>query len=75
MSAEAWQITWFTLGVAALSTLAILPPGVALMIFITRPDYISIMFTNVIGNLMLMGGAVWMGLGILMMRKMINFKF
>lgn len=30
MSAEAWQITWFTIGVATLSTLAILPFGVAL---------------------------------------------
>ena len=61
--------------IASASIIGCLPPGVALMIFITRPDYISIMFTNVIGNLMLMGGAVWMGLGILMMRKMINFKF
>ena len=61
--------------IASASIIGCLPPGVALMIFITRPDYISIMFTNVVGNLMLMGGAVWMGLGILMMRKMINFKF
>lgn len=39
MSAEAWQITWFTLGVAALSTLAILPPGVALAWLLARHDW------------------------------------
>jgi molybdate transport system permease protein len=36
MSAEAWQITWLTLGVAALSTVAILPPGVALAWWLAR---------------------------------------
>jgi len=36
MSAEAWQITWFTVGVAALSTLAILPFGVALAWLLAR---------------------------------------
>jgi len=61
--------------IASASIIGCLPPGVCLMIFFTRPDYISIMFTNVVGNMMLLGGAVWMGLGILMMRKMINFKF
>lgn len=36
MSAEAWQITWFTAGVAALSTLVILPAGVALAWLLSR---------------------------------------
>lgn len=39
MSAEAWQVTWFTLGVAALSTLAILPFGVALAWLLARRDW------------------------------------
>lgn len=39
MSAEAWQITWFTLGVATLSTLAILPAGVALAWLLARRDW------------------------------------
>jgi molybdate transport system permease protein len=39
MSAETWQITWFTLGVAALSTLAILPFGVALAWLLARRDW------------------------------------
>jgi molybdate transport system permease protein len=39
MSAETWQITWFTLSVATLSTLAILPLGVALAWLLARRDW------------------------------------
>jgi molybdate transport system permease protein len=39
MSAEAWQITWFTLGVAALATLAILPFGIALAWLLARRNW------------------------------------
>lgn len=39
MSAEAWQITWFTLGVATLSTLVILPFGVALAWLLARREW------------------------------------
>jgi molybdate transport system permease protein len=39
MSAEAWQITWFTAGVAALSTLLILPIGVALAWLLARRSW------------------------------------
>lgn len=39
MSAEAWQITWFTLGVAALSTLAIFPFGVAIAWWFARREW------------------------------------
>jgi molybdate transport system permease protein len=36
MTAEAWQITWFTASVAALSTLLILPFGIALAWLLAR---------------------------------------
>ncbi len=39
MSPEAWQITWFTVGVAMLSTVAILPLGVALAWLLARRDW------------------------------------
>jgi tight adherence protein B len=45
------------------------------MVYFTRPDYIGILFTNPIGNLILLGGAVMMSLGIFIMHKMVNFKF
>ena len=51
-----------------------LPPGVMGIVYLTTPDYISLLFTEHLGNLMLAGCAVWMGLGIAVMRKMINFK-
>jgi tight adherence protein B len=60
--------------IASAGIIGSLPPAVGTMIFITRPAYIMIMFTDVRGQLMLLGALVWMGLGILMMRKMINFK-
>jgi tight adherence protein B len=51
-----------------------LPPAVGTMVYLTTPAYISLLFTEKAGNLMLFGCAVWMGLGILVMRTMINFK-
>ncbi|HEY4246811.1 MAG TPA: molybdate ABC transporter permease subunit [Lacunisphaera sp.] len=39
MSDSAWQITWFTLSVAALSTLLILPFGIALAWLLARREW------------------------------------
>lgn len=39
MSDSAWQITWFTVGVAALSTLLILPLGIALAWLLARREW------------------------------------
>jgi tight adherence protein B len=52
-----------------------LPPLVMGAVFLTSPDYISLLWSNSLGQMMLAGGAVWMLLGILVMRKMINFDF
>ena len=51
-----------------------LPPGVMGIVYLTTPDYIKLLFTEHMGNLMLMGCVIWMGMGIAVMRKMINFK-
>jgi tight adherence protein B len=51
-----------------------LPPVVGTIVYLTTPAYIALLFTEKAGNLMLAGCAVWMGLGILVMRNMINFK-
>jgi tight adherence protein B len=51
-----------------------LPPAVMTLVYITTPAYISMLFTERVGNLLLAGCAVWMSFGILVMRKMINFK-
>jgi Flp pilus assembly protein TadB len=51
-----------------------LPPGVASIVYMTSPGYISLLFTERTGNLLLAFCALWMGTGIFVMRKMINFK-
>jgi len=52
-----------------------LPPGVIILITVTTPTYMAVMFTDPRGHMMLLGGGVWMALGIFVMRRMINFKF
>jgi len=51
-----------------------LPPGVMGIVYLTTPSYISKLFTERSGNLMLAGCVIWMTMGIMVMRKMINFK-
>ena len=51
-----------------------LPPGVMGIVYLTTPAYISKLFTERAGNLMLAGCVIWMSTGIMVMRKMINFK-
>jgi len=52
-----------------------LPPCVILALFFTSPDYIAILWHNKLGNLMLIGSAIWMFIGVIVMRKMINFDY
>ncbi|MDB5433114.1 MAG: type secretion system protein, partial [Caulobacter sp.] len=52
-----------------------LPPGVVILITVTTPSYMKVMFTDPRGHMMLLGAAFWMSAGIWVMRKMINFKF
>ena len=51
-----------------------LPPAVMTLVWVTTPAYISLLFTEKAGNLMLAGCGLWMFTGISVMRKMINFK-
>ncbi|MBB3976532.1 tight adherence protein B [Rhizobium azooxidifex] len=50
-----------------------LPLIVMLLVYLTTPDYIKVIFIDPRGHLILGASAVWMTIGILMMRKMINF--
>ncbi|MEI6558211.1 MAG: type II secretion system F family protein [Rhodospirillaceae bacterium] len=52
-----------------------LPFLVAGIIWILNPAYISLLFTTQTGTRMLMGGAAWMAIGVLVMYRMINFRF
>ncbi len=52
-----------------------LPPGVMALIYFSTPGYIMPLFQVKLGNLMLMGCVLWMSLGVLVMKKMISFKY
>jgi len=52
-----------------------LPPIVMLLVYLSTPDYIALLWTHPTGRLMLAGCVVWMTAGILVMKKMINFDF
>jgi tight adherence protein B len=51
-----------------------LPPGVMGMVYMSSPQYIMTLFTERMGNIMLVGCVAWMTIGILVMKKMISFK-
>lgn len=61
--------------VASAFIIGCLPPGVVTLISVTSPAYMVPMFTDPRGHLMLLVSAVWMSIGIFVMRNMINFKF
>jgi len=60
---------------ASAGIIGALPPVVMVMVYIMTPDYISLLWTHPTGRLMLAGCALWMGTGVLVMKKMINFDF
>lgn len=51
-----------------------LPPCVMGLVYLSAPDYIRTLFTERLGNLMLVGCVVWMSIGVFVMQKMISFK-
>jgi tight adherence protein B len=56
---------------AIIGSLPFLMMGV---IYVMSPDYMNLLFTERVGNIALGFCAVWMTMGILAMRKMINFE-
>ncbi len=52
-----------------------LPIVVMAMVYFTRPAYISVLFTDPVGHLILICCAVMMSVGIFIMHRMVNFKF
>jgi tight adherence protein B len=52
-----------------------LPFVVMILVYLTSPGYIDLLWTHPTGRLMLACSACWMTMGILVMKKMINFDF
>jgi tight adherence protein B len=60
---------------ASAAIIGALPIIVMGLVYLTSPQYISLLFTDPMGNLILGASAIWAFLGIMVMRRMINFDF
>jgi tight adherence protein B len=60
---------------ASAAIIGSLPPMVMMLVWLTSPDYITLLWTHPTGQMMLAGCALWMFTGCMVMRKMINFDF
>jgi tight adherence protein B len=55
--------------------IAALPFCVMLLVYITSPTYIELLWTHPTGQFMMLCSAIWMSMGVFVMKKMINFDF
>ena len=55
--------------------IAALPIVVMVLVYMTSPAYIELLWTTPLGRTMLVASAGWMICGVLVMRRMINFDF
>jgi tight adherence protein B len=60
---------------ASASIIGCLPLAVMSLVYITSPKYIELLWTEQLGRMMMGGCAFWMFIGVMVMRKMINFDF
>ncbi|HEY0439491.1 MAG TPA: type II secretion system F family protein [Xanthobacteraceae bacterium] len=60
---------------ASAMIIAALPICVMLLVYITSPTYIALLWTEPLGRMMLACSAIWMSMGVFVMKKMINFDF
>lgn len=60
---------------ASAAVLGMLPPAVMTLVYLTTPGYIALLWQKSMGNFLMLAGGFWMMCGILIMRKMINFKY
>jgi tight adherence protein B len=52
-----------------------LPICVAVLVWLTSPDYIELLWTTDLGRIMIACCLVWMSIGVFVMKQMINFDF
>ena len=60
---------------ASAGIIGCLPLAVMILVWVTSPQYIELLWTEPLGRLMLAGSAFWMFCGVMVMKKMINFDF
>jgi tight adherence protein B len=60
---------------ASAAIIGALPMIVMVLVYITSPGYITLLFITQLGNVILGCSAIWMVLGMFVMRRMINFDY
>lgn len=60
---------------ASAAVLSCLPFAVTSIVYISAPTYIAYLWNTQMGQFMLLCAGVWMGIGVLVMKKMIAFKY
>jgi tight adherence protein B len=60
---------------ASAGIIGALPPSIMIILSVLNPEYVSLLWTTPTGHLLLVGSLTWMGIGTLIMKKMINFDF
>jgi tight adherence protein B len=60
---------------ASAAIIGSLPPIEMVLVYLTTPAYISLLWTTSTGQVMLVGCLLWMSIGVFVMKKMINFDF
>ncbi len=60
---------------ASAAVLGALPFVVMILVYITTPAYIALLWSTRVGQFLLVAAGFWMTCGVLVMRKMINFKY
>jgi tight adherence protein B len=60
---------------ASAAIIGSLPPVVMALVWITTPEYIALLWTHPTGQFMLLACVCWMAIGVMVMKKMINFDF
>lgn len=60
---------------ASAGIIGALPPLVMALVYLTTPKYIELLWLEPLGRVMLAVGLFWMSMGIMVMKKMINFDF
>jgi len=60
---------------ASASIIGSLPIAVGTLVWLTSPDYIELLWLTSLGRMMIAGCAMWMAIGVFVMKQMINFDF
>ncbi len=60
---------------ASATIIGSLPICVGMLVWLTSPDYIELLWTTEFGRIMIAACVAWMSIGVFVMKKMINFDF